>query len=207
MRSQTVRFLALILAIAAVHSPAFSHPGHGHGPLDRVWRDVEGRFEFEARFIQQKENRVHLLTHDGKHVWLSEDDLSPTDREWVRTTQEAINLVNGWVSHTEPADVNNREPSVLTLAWIPVIAGIVFALRPSRRIPTFVLVACGSALSFVPAGCGGQSGNPWRNNIHNLNTIRNRFGHFSNRTKKTELVSVWTTHTFTLNRMRFRVIH
>ena len=160
MRSQTVRFLALILAIAAVHSPAFSHPGHGHGPLDRVWRDVEGRFEFEARFIQQKENRVHLLTHDGKHVWLSEDDLSPTDREWVRTTQEAINLVNGWVSHTEPADVNNREPSVLTLAWIPVIAGIVFALRPSRRIPTFVLVACGSALSFVPAGCGGQSGKP-----------------------------------------------
>ncbi|MBX3436870.1 MAG: hypothetical protein KF861_05205 [Planctomycetaceae bacterium] len=58
----------------------------GDATSPRAWTDAKGKpLEAQARFIEFKDNRVHLQrTEDGAAVEIAMTELSRADREWVR---------------------------------------------------------------------------------------------------------------------------
>ncbi|MEZ6142820.1 MAG: YHYH protein [Zavarzinella sp.] len=91
--SKSILLITGLLLLVAGN--VFSHPGHDDVAYLRMWKDSDGRFEIEGSFVMARDGKVQILQQDGSLIWMPLDQLSDTDKAWVRERVEKIKLVNG----------------------------------------------------------------------------------------------------------------
>lgn len=104
-------------ASASPSSPPSSSPSSPPAPI-RGWSDQSGRFEIQARLIEQDESEVLLKREDGRTVKVPIDKLSEADRQYLNESKmEADNPFNRFVDPPSGPTVNYAQP-LMTVAKV-----------------------------------------------------------------------------------------